>query len=121
MSFDLLIGATARKEEHVEFKVGEQTVVFTVREVTANERAHLFELNNQESEWLTHLARYSVYDKDGRRMSLEQARTLQDVYMNELLKVALKVNGLIKSEAESDEKGEQPEKNSPKKKNSGVN
>lgn len=93
MSFDKLVGASvAKKSMEVVIKHPDGDLVFTANEISYAQRLQLAVVQNSGGDAFSQLVVFSIKDKDGNHMKLEQAQSLPEQYFQPLFVAASGVN-----------------------------
>lgn len=93
MSFDkIIVKDYAPKTERVEIEVGDETLVFTAKELPFVQRLMIDAIRQQGQDHVSRLLVLSVTDSDGKHMTEDQAASLPPEYALPLVTAALKVN-----------------------------
>lgn len=93
MSFDKLTDANVvKKSKEVVIKHHDGDLVFTANEITYSQRLQLAIIQNTGGDSFSQLVAFSIKDKDGNNMRLEQAQSLPEKYFHPLFIAASEVN-----------------------------
>lgn len=93
MSFDKLVDANVvKKSKEVVIKHKDGDLVFTANEISYAQRLQLAIIQNSGGDSFSQLVVFSIKDKDGNHMKLEQAQSLPEEYFQPLFVAASEVN-----------------------------
>jgi len=99
MSFDKITAGYIPRQEDVVIKINKESVKFVAKEISYFKAQGLALKAQREGDAsLKELVVASIYDQEGKQMSLEQAEALPREYADLFLAAALRVNKLDSTE-----------------------